>query len=710
VANFLAANLWLAPVNATRADMTAGARFTLSDATKTELANLQEPLILRGYFTAKTHPLLAPLVPELRDLLSEYAVAGGDRVRVEFVDPSADPEAEQSAADFGIQPVPFQTADRYQSSIVNSYFNLLVSYGDQYQTLGFRDLIEVKDRGAEAPDVVLKNPEYAITRAIRKVTQAYQSGGNVFAALKGPVTFHGYVSPTEALPEDLQSLRKDLDDILAEMTAKSDGKLEVKFEDPAAGGKALADQLGQSYGLRPMVASLTDPKPFWFSLLIQSGDQMVPVALPAKADKAGMQHSIDAALQRFAPGFLHTIALVKPAADSGNPYLPPSGPQFQALEQGLSENATVVDTDLKDGQVPEAADLLMVLAPKELDDTQRFAIDQFLMRGGSVVLATSPFGVSLQQTISAEKQDSGLADWLQGYGIGIDDKLVLDPQNAALPIPVQRNVGGIPMRQIQMMPYPQFPDLRGPELNPDSPVTASLGQLTLNWPSPISVDTAKAGNLQVTTLLTSSDQSWTSDKPDVVPDYRTYPDTGFAVEGKRGAQVLAVAVTGRFTSFYAGKESPLLTAPVPAKADGSGQPPGAGDTAGNPPAEATKPPVTDVIDHSPDSARLVVIGSNDFGSDVALQLASEGLGTRYTKPVDFLQNVVDWSLEDQGLLGLRGRSQFASTLVPESAGAERVWEYLNYGLALAGLALIWGWRQWIAQRDRTRHAQILQEV
>ena len=47
--------------------------------------------------------------------------------------------------------------------MVSSYFDLVIAYGDQYETLGFRDLIEVKARGERDLDVVLKNPEYAIT-------------------------------------------------------------------------------------------------------------------------------------------------------------------------------------------------------------------------------------------------------------------------------------------------------------------------------------------------------------------------------------------------------------------------------------------------------------------------------------------------------------------------------------------------------------------
>jgi gliding motility-associated transport system permease protein/gliding motility-associatede transport system auxiliary component len=369
----------------------------------------------------------------------------------------------------------------------------------------------------------------------------------------------------------------------------------------------------------------------------------------------------------------------------------------------------VVDADLKDGHVPESADLLMVLSPEDLDDKQRFAIDQFLMRGGAVVLAASPYGIDFQGSLAATPQVSGLDDWLAGYGIKIGDSLVLDPQNAALPVPVERNVGGLPIRQIQMMPYPHFPDLRGDELDPDSPVTAGLEQLTLNWASPVTVDADKAKGLKVATLLRSSPGSWTSTERNIVPDYDTYPDSGFPVEGTRGAQTLAVAVTGRFPSFYAGKDSPLL-APQSDAADQSAQQPPAGDADKPPAADAPKPIASDVIERSPESARLVVIGSSTFGSDLALSLASQGLGATYTKPADFLQNVVDWSLEDQRLLALRGHTQFASTLVPESNGAERTWEYINYGLALLGLGLVWLWRRWVARADRARHARILQEV
>ena len=55
--------------------------------------------MIRGYFSAQTHPLLAPLQPQLRDLLREYEVAGQGKVKVEFVDPQESSESEQEAGE-----------------------------------------------------------------------------------------------------------------------------------------------------------------------------------------------------------------------------------------------------------------------------------------------------------------------------------------------------------------------------------------------------------------------------------------------------------------------------------------------------------------------------------------------------------------------------------------------------------------------------------
>ena len=696
IANFVAANLWLAPIGWARVDITEEQRYSLSEATRIELARASEPLLIRGYFSAKTHPLLAPLVPRIQDLLREYSVAGGDRIHVEFVDPHLDRELEEEAASrYGIKPVPFQTASRYQAAVVNSYFDLLVSYGDQFEVLSFEDLIEVKSPGGDRElDVLLKNPEYAVTRAIRKVIDGYRAGGNPFASLTEPVRFHGYFSPDAKLPPELVELRENLAELLDEYRSEAGDRLKIHYADPEAGDGALADTLGERYGFGPQVASLLDPEPFWFYMVLEGPADSVQVPLPETLDRDALKRTLDAAFQRLAPGFLKTVALVKPDAPYG------SGPGYQYLSRVLEENVRLRMTELDDGRVPEQADLLLVLAPQALEERQLFAIDQFLMRGGSVVLATSPFDVQLGQTLSASRQESGLEDWLAALGLEIDDTMVLDPRNAALPVPVERHIGGVAVQDIRMLPYPHFPDLRGDSLNPDNPITANLDQLTLNWVSPIRIDDTRLEGRSLTQLLRSSAQSWRSANLDLIPDYGAFPTTGFAEPEERGAEVLAVAVEGRFTSFFKGKESPLASGAGKAEADNE------------PEGGETRPigDITSVIERSPESARLVLVASNGFASDAAIELASQGLGTLYLRPAEFLQNAIDWSLEDRNLLALRGRSQLARTLEPLGEAEQRRWEYLNYGLALLGLLAVWGWRRAAAAADRRRYQQLLAEV
>ena len=117
-----------------------------------------------------------------------------------------------------------------------------------------------------------------------------------------------------------------------------------------------------------------------------------------------------------------------------------------------------------------------------------------------------------------------------------------------------------------------------------------------------------------------------------------------------------------------------------------------------------------MIDHSPGSARLIVVASNALFGDAALSLVGQAQGRRATQATAFAQNLVDWSLEDQGLLGIRSRGGFARTLAPLTRESEAAWEYGNYGLALFGLLLVW-----LIQRRRhatamARHALILREV
>ncbi|MBK1720740.1 Gldg family protein [Thiocystis violacea] len=710
VANLVAANLWMQGINSVRTDLTQGRLYTISDATRTYLGQLQEPLLIRGYFSAETHPLLAPLVPQLRDLLEEYEIAGKGKVRVEIIDPQQSPELEREAGEqYGIRPVAFQTASKYQAAVVNSYFDILVKYGDQFETLSFQDLIDLKVRGETDLDVRLRNPEYDLTRTIKKVLYGYQGGGDVFTKIGKPLHLAGFISPADTLPEPLPALRQDLESVLGELQTQSQGKFSFDIQDPAAGDGALAKRIQEDFGFEPLVVSLLDPTPFYFYMVLEGGDQKVPIPLPESLDRAGLSRAIEAGIKRFAPGVMRTVALYTPPAAPANPFMGggPQGGDYSLLEQSLQDSFAVRDTDLSSGQVPEDADLLMVVGPEALDEKQQFAIDQFLMQGGTVVLAASSFNVDLSGGgISAHKAPTGLEDWLGNQGIRLEPSLVLDPLNTPFPIPVQRDVGGFSVREIQTLDYPYFPDVRSDGLAEDNGITSNLGQITMNWSSPISVDAEKNAGRKVTRLIQSSADAWTSDSENMQPSFEAHGDLGFPVGDDKGRKLLAVAIEGRFQSPFAGKPSPLLTEDKadaePADADADEDPEAAGNE-----AQDKKPPViSGVVESSPESARLILIGSSSFLTDTAISLANEATQSRYLKPVELAQNALEWSLEDRGLLSLRGRGQFGRMLEPLGQQSRLFWESLNYVLALAGLALVY----LLYRRSRARRERVYAEI
>jgi ABC-2 type transport system permease protein len=709
--NIIGANLWLGQLGFLRADTTEGRQYSISEATRSYLAQLQEPLLLRGYFSAKTHPLLAPLVPQLQDLLQEYEIAGRGRVRVELIDPLSNPEAEEEAnRQFGIEPVPFQVADRYQSAIVSSYFNVLVKYGDEYKVLGFDDFIEVKSSDAATEiQVELRNPEHDLTRAIRGVLNSYQAAGNLFDTVREELTLTAYVSPDEALPERLREFRSSVEEVANSMAAQSGGRFTLRVVDPEAGDGSVATQLGNDYGLRAMTTSLFGGDRFWFYLLLDGGDQLLQIPLDDMS-QGSFERNLKAAIQRFSTGFTKTVGVVSPRA-GGMSFMPGGGAQFSQLRSLLGAELSLVDEDLSDGSVAGNVDLLLLLAPENLDEKAVFAVDQFLMQGGTVIAATSPFAADLSgNSLSLRPVTSGLQDWLQHHGISMEQQLVMDSRNSAFPIPVTRNVGGFALREWRLLDYPWFPDLRGDSLNREHPITADLPQLTLAWSSPLTLDSSKQGERSVTPLLKSSAGAWLSASTNVVPNIDANGNSHYEPGDARGEQLLGLVMQGSFSSYFAERESPLLAAASGPEADAAAEADEAAEAeaaAAEDDAAAADPVISSVITRSPESARLIVLASNDFLQDQVLQLLGTASNTEYLNPLQLVANSIDWSLEDAGLLSIRGRGHFNRTLPPMERDTQILWETLNYVLAALAIGLIALLQRRIQRARAARWQQLL---
>jgi ABC-2 type transport system permease protein len=689
VANLIALNTWLFPVPGLRADLTAQREYSLSQTTRDLIRNLQEPLLMRGYFSEKTHPLLAPLVPTIRDMMREYEIASGGKINVEIVDPRENEELEAEANQvYGIRPTPFRIAGRYESSVISSYFDILIRYGDQSATLGFQDLIEVQSSGGEV-EVGLRNLEYDLTRSIKKVVYGFQSLDAVFASMEEPISLTAFVTP-QTLPESLAEVPQLIEKVAQEIQAESGGKFTFEMIDPDDPNRGVTRQsLFDTYGLRPIAVSLFSPESYYLHMILQIGDEGRVLYPSGDMSEADLRTEIEAVLKRAAPGFLKTVGLWHPSTE---PIQSPYGGTVQPISswdmvgQQLTQNYTVTSVDLSSGRVPGDVDVLVVIAPQGLGDMERFAIDQYLMRGGAVVVAAGNYILSPQQYgvgVLIEAVQDGLQEMLANYGVTVGDALVMDPQNEPFPVQVQRNVAGMTVLEYQQIPYPFFVDVRRDGMAAESPIVANLSAVTLQWASPLELDEEKNKDREVVTLLQSTAGSWLRSSVDVNPDLETYPQYGFPVEGDQQARPLAVSIRGSFGSYFKDKPSPFQ------EGEAEGEEAGAAEGEEEAPALGT-------IEISPESSRLVVVGSAEFVDDIVLEISSSISQDRYLLNLQFLQNAVDWSVEDEDLLSIRSRGTYARLLKPMEKDEQTFWEGLNYALALLaviGIGVVWNVRQ-----------------
>ncbi len=678
VLNFLLANVWLDKISSLRVDLTEGKLYSLSTPTSDLLDELKEPLLIRGYFSAKTHPLLAPLVPQVTDLLREYEVAGKGRVRIEIVDPADNPELEQEANErYGIHATPFQVADRYQSALVNSYFNLLVEYGSEHETMGFAELVEVRATPNAAPEVLLRNAEFDISRAIRDVLHSFQAGGDLFEGIDDPIEFVGYVSANELLPELLLTYRERITQHVQQISQAAGGKFRVRFVAPESNNGEIARQIDEEWGFKPMIATLDDDREFYFYLTLADNRQVVQLPTD-NFDPDNFPAMLEAGLKRFSSGFTRTVALALPAFDEQLARHQLGAPTFTNLERMITRDYSIRMEDLSDGTVDTEADILAVVAPHQLDAHGVYAIDQYLMRGGTVIIASSPFTAELAGgELRIQPWESGLVEWLDHHGIGIDDSFVLDERNAPFPAPVIRKVGGYEFRDVQLLDYPYFIDVRGSGLNQEHPATSGIPQLTMAWASPLVLQ--RGSGLRITNLLRSSRRSWRSRDMAVTPTVDDEEAITAPAGSTRNPEELAVLATGQFASYF--KDKPELLATVQKSRDRAG--------------------VRALLEQSPRSARMFVFASNDFMDDQMLSAIVAGSGTQYLGPLELFMNILDWSLQDDALLQIRSRGHFNRTLPPMDERQQALLETINYGAALALLA-VFAALHWLRTAQRRR--------
>jgi len=153
-----------------RLDFTENKIHSLSPATKTVLSQLDDLVTIKAFISEQLPPQLSPVKENLVWFLDNYQKTSQGKVRVDYLDPITDKNAEKLASQFNVPPIQFSNLEKDKFQVTNGYLSLVITYEDKVQPI-----TSLQD---------LPNLEYNLTSAIKKIISqdeivvAFSSGHN----------------------------------------------------------------------------------------------------------------------------------------------------------------------------------------------------------------------------------------------------------------------------------------------------------------------------------------------------------------------------------------------------------------------------------------------------------------------------------------------------------------------------------------------------
>ncbi|QNL21045.1 Gldg family protein [Hyphobacterium sp. CCMP332] len=150
VINFISDQLYY------RLDLTEDKRYTLSEATKDILKDIEEPVTVKAFFSENLPPDIAKTRRDLQEMLVEYSSLSDGMLVFEFINPSENEELENQAIKAGIQPVMINVREKDQVKQQKAYLGVLIEMGEEKEIIPFMQ-----------PGLAM---EYSLSTSIKKLS------------------------------------------------------------------------------------------------------------------------------------------------------------------------------------------------------------------------------------------------------------------------------------------------------------------------------------------------------------------------------------------------------------------------------------------------------------------------------------------------------------------------------------------------------------
>ena len=286
-----------------------------------------------------------------------------------------------------------------------------------------------------------------------KLYSLTDSTRSVLANLEDRLLIEAYFSDEDRLPTVFRESRRQLENFLDEYVQLSGGKVVIQklnpHEDKAIEEKA--QRLGiQRAEVRERSDAGMSAKEIWQGLRLMYGaDKQEVIPLFGFQQATAMYEAqLTPKIKALTVKEAAKVGLLAFPTEAGaaNPMMGGGASQPKAFDQlrdieGIKGRYEFQNIDLSQGQlVPDEISTMMLVRPKNLTDRQKYALDQFLMRGGNLVVFadTHEYEIGQQRTMRGKKVNYDAAgskleflDQLAHYGAVVQEKVVADGLSAA---------------------------------------------------------------------------------------------------------------------------------------------------------------------------------------------------------------------------------------------------------------------------------------
>jgi len=321
----------------------------------------------------------------------------------------------------------------------------------------------------------------------------------ILSNLEEPVRINFYYSRNNAeLPPNFKTYAQRVQELLEEYAALSNGKVILEISDPKPDTEE--EEWAQKYGIKTI--TLPSGNTVYFGALVSMLDQEMLLPYFDQRRQEFLEYDISQAIHKVSSTSTSKVGVLSALNLQGGRSIIPGQPPVQkwVFLSELEKSVKVDNLPLTTEEIPDDISLLIVLHPRGFSPRLKYALDQFVLRGGRLVVLLDPNArvdmASPQNQFGQQPQiSSDLPGLLKAWGVDYDStKVVGDPLHAT-----QVNTGQ------GVMSFPMWMTFRSQSLDQEHPITAQLENLLFVEAG--SLKKASGSKTEFSALISLSDKS-----------------------------------------------------------------------------------------------------------------------------------------------------------------------------------------------------------